>query len=277
MRSVAKMLYLFISVVISMTGTVSAFTIIHPTVHRINNNPSLPLSAVVGSSMTRGYYKIGGRTPTLPSNNFNRNNINDVKQYESMTTTSLKMGFNLPPGNKGPGDGIGEILPGILTIGAVVLFLSSPLGSIFFAVTNTLFTLALVTPILIYVGFQVWNKLYAIDGTCPNCAAPVKVMKDESATPGLCLSCGARVRATRGKDGVELCNDPSSVLQDESIFDSLFGGGGGSDSGGGFFGGNDADVYSSGSQSQSDGNSASSKKDEAKRQGTIIDVDATED
>jgi len=93
----------------------------------------------------------------------------------------------------------------------------------------------------------------------------------------MCISCGARVRSTRDKDGVELCNDPSSVLQDESIFDSLFGGGGGSDSGGGFFGGTDADVYPSGSQSPSDGNSASSKKDEAKRQGTIIDVDATED
>jgi len=101
-------------------------------------------------------------------------------------------------------------------------------------------------------------------------------MKDESASPSRCISCGATVRATREKDGVELCNDPSSVLQDESIFDSIFGGGGGGNNGGGFFS-DDADVYSSGSQSSSNGNSDSSKKDEAKRQGTIIDVDVTED
>lgn len=278
MRCFATMLCLLLGIVLSTTGTVSAFTIICPTVHPINNSPSLPLPAI--GSMARGY-KIGGGK--LPSNNGFYRNKNNVEGYKSTTaTTSLKMGFNLPPGNKGPGDALGEILPGILTIGAVVLFLASPLGSIFFAITNSLFILALVTPIVLYVSFQIWNKVYAIDGTCPNCSAPLKVLKDESASPSMCISCGARVRATRDKDGVELCNDPSSVLQDDSvgsIFDTLFGGGGGDDVGGGGGGlfNDDAEVYTPGSQSQSKGNSASSKRDEAKRQGTIIDVDVTED
>merc|ERR1711957_262163 len=61
-------------------------------------------------------------SPPKPSNNNN--------PFQS--PSSLAMGFNLPPGKNGPFAAIEEILPFILTFGAVLLFFASPLGSLFF-------------------------------------------------------------------------------------------------------------------------------------------------
>lgn len=249
MRSLAITLLLVLEVL--SFGLVSAFTV-YPTVQRIYNRSSLSPVKVTG-------YKINENKPFgyLPSN-FNQNNH---ARYTS--ATSLKMGFNLPPGKKSPDDGI---LRGVLTIAGFALFIFSPLGSLFFAITNSILAFVLITPVILLVGFQIYQKLYLIEGTCPNCSAPVQVLKDESAAPNMCLSCGSRVRATREKDGVELCNDPSSVLQDESlgsIFESLFGG----DSGSSTPFNENAEGYTS----------PSKNKGESKRQGTIIDVDVEED
>lgn len=81
------------------------------------------------------------------------------------------MGYQLPPsgggGPKGPFEQIEAILPTIVTGVLVALFFASPLGGIFFAVTNSLFVLALLTPLVLYVGFQIWSALYTADSIKP--------------------------------------------------------------------------------------------------------------
>lgn len=126
------------------------------------------------------------------------------------SSTQIQMSYNLPPGNDNKGGTpFEDILPGIVTAVGLTLFFLSPLGGIFFAVTNTLFVLALVTPVLIYAGFQIWSKLNIIEGSCPSCNAPVVVLKSDEGQPSVCLSCGASVRATKDKKSVELCSGTS--------------------------------------------------------------------
>jgi len=85
------------------------------------------------------------------------------------------------------------------------LLFFSPLGSIFFAVTNSLFLLAIGTPLLLFVAFQVWHTFFVIKAPCPSCGAPVAVMKGSEQTTG-CFNCGATIRPTADSKGVEMCN-----------------------------------------------------------------------
>ena len=145
--------------------------------------------------------------------------------HHKRTSTSLQM-YNLPPsGGGGPGNDIKAILPGILTIAGLALFFISPLGGIFFAVTNTLFTLALITPILGWVGLQIWQAFNTVSGPCPNCGFPARTLKDDESTPGICVSCGSLIRTNAAKDGIELCNNPNDIMGggSGSPFDQLFG------------------------------------------------------
>mmetsp|Transcript_1441 Transcript_1441/g.3118 ORF Transcript_1441/g.3118 Transcript_1441/m.3118 type:complete len:257 (+) Transcript_1441:110-880(+) len=184
------------------------------------------------------------------------------------TTTTLRMGYQLPPSPKGPKEQLESILPTIATGVLVALFFASPLGGIFFAVTNSLFVLALLTPVILFAGFQVWTALYTFEAPCPSCGAlPVRALK--SGEPSVCLNCGAYSRVNEKGDGLELCNNPyDSVLNQDGgggLFDSLFGTGGN--------GMSDFDVV---------GGDANAKKVEeqakkVKRQGTIIDVDVERD
>jgi hypothetical protein len=164
-------------------------------------------------------------------------------------------------------DQIKSILPTIATGALVLLFFASPLGGIFFAVTNSLFVLALLTPFILFVGFQVWSALYTIEAPCPSCGViPVKVLKNGE--PGVCLNCGAFSRANEKGDGLELCNNPYDMMNEGaggSMFDALFGQGGN--------GVSDFDVVSG--QSKSSGQDEQAKA--AKKRGTIIDVDVERD
>eukprot|EP00578_Thalassiosira_sp_NH16_P016474 CAMPEP_0181108138 /NCGR_PEP_ID=MMETSP1071-20121207/17470_1 /TAXON_ID=35127 /ORGANISM="Thalassiosira sp., Strain NH16" /LENGTH=251 /DNA_ID=CAMNT_0023191721 /DNA_START=127 /DNA_END=882 /DNA_ORIENTATION=+ len=185
------------------------------------------------------------------------------------TTTSLKMGYQLPPsggggGPKGPFEQIEAILPTIVTGVLVALFFASPLGGIFFAITNSLFVLALITPLILYVGFQIWSALYFVEAPCPSCGRlPVRALK--SGEPSVCISCGAFSRVTEKGDGLELCNNPNDVNNmGGSLFDSLFGMGGNGMS-------DFADITGGPQQEGGTGREEEAKK--AKRQGTIIDVD----
>jgi len=141
------------------------------------------------------------------------------------TSTSLQM-YNLPPsggGGGGPGNDIKAILPGIVTIAGLALFFMSPLGGIFFAVTNTLFALAIITPIIGWVGLQTWQAFNTVSGPCPNCGYPVRTLKDDQGQPSICVSCGSFIRTNADKDGIELCNNPSDMMGGGSLFDQLFG------------------------------------------------------
>ena len=191
-------------------------------------------------------------------------------QGQKITSTSIGMGYQLPPsGPKGPMDQINAILPTIATGLLVVLFFVSPLGGIFFAITNSIFVLTLLTPFILFGGFQLWSALYTIEAPCPSCGAiPVRVLKNGE--PSMCLNCGAFSRANDKGDGLELCNNPNDIMGvgsglggASSLFDALFGGEDGI---------SDFDVID---RPRKDGPDERAKK--AKRQATIIDVDVERD
>jgi hypothetical protein len=180
--------------------------------------------------------------------------------------TAISMGYQLPPsGPKGPLEQIQAILPTIGTALLVALFFASPLGGLFFALFNSIFVLALLTPLILYGGFQIWSALYTIEAPCPSCGViPIRVLKN-GGEPSICINCGSLSRANANGDGLELCNNPNDMiggLGGGSLFDSLFGMGGN--------GMSDYDVFDDiGSKRESSEEQA--KK--AKRQATVIDVD----
>lgn len=191
--------------------------------------------------------------------------------------------YNLPPGGGGGGGNKNDfqgILTGVGTIAAIGLFFASPLGSIFFAITNSLFLLALLVPVLAYVGFQGWQAFYTMEGPCPSCGAPCRVLKEnEEMTPSFCFNCGA-VLQTRG-DTIVVAQDSPVVDQDGSSF-----GGGGSDMGSIFdmlMNNQDAvsssisDEYTTTTTTTSSSSSTSDKASKFKREQTIIDVEIEDD
>lgn len=139
------------------------------------------------------------------------------------TTSALNMGYNLPPSNPKDGE-MKAILTGIGSIALATAFFLSPLGSIFFAITNSLFLLVFLLPIIAGVGFNAWQYFYTIEGPCPSCGAPARVLKDDDGQPGLCLNCGSTIRATVDKKGIELCNGPNDIFDDDNLgsFSSVF-------------------------------------------------------
>lgn len=181
--------------------------------------------------------------------------------------TYLQMGYQLPPSPKGPLEQFQAILPTIATGVLVALFFASPLGGAFFAITNTLFVLAFVTPFLLFAGFQIWSALYTVEAPCPSCGQlPVRALKNGE--PTVCLNCGAFSRANEKGDGLELCNNPYDIMNEGggggSLFDSLFGG---------MEGGNGISDF----EVMGSGNSKQEQAKKAKRQGTIIDVEVERD
>lgn len=114
-----------------------------------------------------------------------------------------------------------------------------------------------------------------MEAPCPSCGVlPVRAIKNDERDPTMCLNCGALSRVNESGDGLELCNNPRDMMNDDmmggngaSLFDQLFGNGG-----------NGMSDFTSdfGRASSSD-----PKKDDpvkrAKRQNTIIDVDVERD
>ena len=180
------------------------------------------------------------------------------------TNTSLQMGYQLPPsGPRGPLDELKSALPAIGSAVLLALFFASPLGGLFFGIVNSFFVLSLLTPVVLVAVFQIWRSLNTISGSCPSCGAPMTVLKNGE--PSICLNCGSMSRSSADNSGLELCNNPNDILNQGSLFDSFFGGGMGVDS-------PMTDVFSDAPTSSSSSGSEDKVK-QAKRQGTIIDVD----
>ena len=124
---------------------------------------------------------------------------------------------------------------------------------------------------------QVWQFFYTAEAPCPNCASPVRTIKEDSGQPTVCLSCGSVVRATVDGTGLEICNTPDEILnQDGGMFggggllDELFGGNAGGFGVDDTFGG-DAGGVTGGADVMS---KEKGKKDQVRRETTIIDVEA---
>lgn len=110
--------------------------------------------------------------------------------------------YNLPPSKDDNDDeGLQDLIMGALSLAGLVAFFVSPLGGIFFALFNSIVALVFLTPVALYVGFQGWQYFNTVDGTCPNCTAPVKAMNNGS--PGICLACGTPVQASGDQKTIE--------------------------------------------------------------------------
>lgn len=191
--------------------------------------------------------------------------------------------YSLPPsGGGGNKNDLEGILTGLGAVAAIALFFASPLGTLFFAITNSLFLLTLMLPILAIVGFQAWQFLYTMEGPCPNCGAPVRVLKEDE-QPTLCLSCGTLVQPKKRGDSINIeVFDGGSAIYDEMEEDGFFGGSAGSilDS---IW--NQAASERQGQQQQQQkqqgaplgGKSTTSKASQYRRERTVIDVDAEEE
>jgi len=204
------------------------------------------------------------------------------QQPAGARSTQLFM-YNLPPGGGGgppQNNDIRQVLGGVLTVGAIILFFLSPLGGLFFAITNSLLILAIITPILAVVAFQVWQSVSTIRGSCPNCGAPDQIVLKDTDQVSFCFNCGAFLTASSGKKTIELANragaggggvggrdyideDTNNGMGDPvSMFDALFNNNGGP---------------GMGSKEQPSQSAAKEKAQKFKREQTIIDVDVTKD
>ena len=180
----------------------------------------------------------------------------------STSSTCLNM-YNLPPENNNNRNPISDILPGIVTLFGLTAFFMSPLGGIFFAITNSLLLISFLTPVLLFVGFQIWKAVNTIDGACPSCGSPTFVMKDDQ--PSVCFNCGAILRSTQDKKGIELCNVAPSFEDDKS---DLFRGNG-----------SIFDLFGQPNSYLGDESAISTeeKSKKKKRETTVIDVEVSDD
>lgn len=193
------------------------------------------------------------------------------------TSTQLSMSYKLPPSGGGGGGKddnlVGQVLSGALTIGAIVLFFASPLGGIFFAITNSLFLLALVTPVVLYVAFQVWQSFNTVSGPCPNCGAPTRVMKDVE-QPGLCFNCGSILQISPDMETIELSTP--TKRQGGGFIDMDQPGAGMGGGGASIF-----DIFGGGagpsSPEQPTATEVKQKEQKFRRDSTIVDVEVTKD
>jgi len=143
---------------------------------------------------------------------------NSRPERTSRGHTALSMSF-LPPENENK-----LSLTPILFAAGIIAFFVSPLGGLFFAVTNTLFLFAFLTPIVLIVGFQVWTSLNLVQAPCPSCSATAAAKKGSESEPSPCLNCGCWVRTTRDGKGLELCNAPNDNMgNDAGGFGDIFG------------------------------------------------------
>jgi hypothetical protein len=162
------------------------------------------------------------RTTTIPS-------APRVVPWTTTTTTTTTFksqsniichlsSYNLPPSggdnnnnnnNNNPQQGL---LTGVFSLAALLLFLVSPLGGIFLAITNSIVILIFILiPAMAVIAFNIWQYTSTIEGTCPSCGAPVRVLKDRD-QPSLCFSCGAILQSSIDGNAIEFANLGNSVL-----------------------------------------------------------------
>ncbi|GMH86132.1 hypothetical protein TrST_g2019 [Triparma strigata] len=163
----------------------------------------------------------------------------------------------LPPSGGGPNGNNDQIVSSLVSISLFGLFFFSPIGKIFFSVTNGLFILAFSIPLLAFAAFSVYNTFFLVKDSCPSCGAAAVAPRssgDGTSATSFCLSCGSTIRATRDNKGLELCN-PTPDFDRESESSNPF-----------------ADIFGSERAARS---TTADKGDSAsvKRSNTVIDVD----
>jgi hypothetical protein len=230
----------------------------HHVAHQLPTISKISISSGTLVGVTGPKYNNSRNHPSLPSFSFS-------------SSTNLQMGY-LPPGGNNRDSLVSNVIFPILTVAATLLFFLSPLGAVFFAVTNSIFLLLILLPVILSIGFQAWQYFYTISAPCPNCGAPTRVLKEDDVGPNICLNCGSLIRANLAKDGVELCNDPNDMFDESSRVSSFFD----------LFtrdldtnvGSSDGAFYEETSVQRK---TMENRQDRERRERTIIDVDATKD
>jgi hypothetical protein len=173
--------------------------------------------------------------------------------------------YNLPPSGGGGGNNVGDIVKGAVSIVLVVAFFASPLGGLVLGLFNSFLVLLFLLPIAASVGFQIWQSLNTISGTCPNCGAPATVLKadkDGLPSPSLCFNCGAVLQANYDNSGIDNVSGRTSI-------DGLSPMGGAGNS---IF-----DVFTSTTTTTTASAAPTQNRDRKRRETTIIDVDIEDD
>jgi len=187
--------------------SVSAFMITTP-------KPVTPVTSrkhyYYGGGGSRGVAAAASRRPNMPQQQQPRQR----SRKTTTTTTCLRM-YNLPPSPPNPQDELRGILQTVAVGVGLVAILASPLGAVIFAIFNSILVLSIALPILAVVAFQLWQYYYTVGGRCPQCGAPVRVLKqgrDEiDPTPSVCLNCGSLVQATADNQSVVLTPKTSTA------------------------------------------------------------------
>jgi hypothetical protein len=205
---IATFVYTFLSVV----------TLLGPTFLGVSSNAfSISSVALKASHITcRGVVSSSSFPSANTGNSLHRSFQKNRRSPSSSSTTNLSM-YNLPPGGGGSGGGgggkneIADIAKGAVTILLTVGFFISPLGGLVLGIFNSFLVLLFVLPVVATVGFQLWQKINTVQGSCPNCGAPATVMKSKDDTsvidnaPSaqvLCFNCGAILQANADNTGI---------------------------------------------------------------------------
>lgn len=132
-------------------------------------------------------------------------------RYSTTTSTTTLMSYNLPPSRNKKG-----VVFSVLTLLGLIAFLSSPLGTIFFAIVNSLLVFALLLPLAVIVAFQTWQFFYTTERPCPNCNTPVRFLNDGS--PSICLNCGSIVMCSNEGCVVEVVSESTTPTLLEEVY-----------------------------------------------------------
>jgi hypothetical protein len=130
-----------------------------------------------------------------------------------MDRSPSSLSMFLPPGdgNNDKSSEVREVTSAILTFAGMALFFISPLGGIFFALFNSFLAFVILLPVGAFAALNVWQYFNTVTGTCPNCGAGMKALKDES--PTICLNCGSIVQAKGGQ--IYLANTNNEMMYPE--------------------------------------------------------------
>ena len=146
-------------------------------------NRSIPLFALI-IGVASGFQiqqRVNLVRPSLSVNGADSSPLfpdDNIKAASKTTSTQLSM-YNLPPSGGGGNNGLKEIAMSALTLLGIVAFFASPLGGVFFFAVNSVFVLLLLIPVVGIISFNVWQYLNTIEGPCPSCGAPTRVVKNE--------------------------------------------------------------------------------------------------